>query len=286
MGRKCFGAAMALFQILFAQCSVSEPDAIVKKDIQETVVTHFTVTGRLRRCELFIYRCDALGTLAAHKAAENAVDDPQFFIGLEKGRYRAVAVCNACASINPAAVARREAFDIFSYSYADEDPSYPLCTSALEFEAGEQIRIASRKLLCTVHLVSVRREFRGGDAKTVVERLQAFLTNVPAKSEVLREHGFHPSEFVEQGTANSLLCQRLESDLGYGELHPHIKLYCYPNDSEEGDIASPHTRIVLEGRVNGKYCRWEAGLGVMERGCDKYVEFVLKNESECVCLIY
>lgn len=286
MRRKCFGAAIALFQILFVQCSGSEPDAIVKKDMPQTVVTHFTVTGRLRRCELFIYRCDALGTLAAHRAAENAGDDPQFFIGLEKGRYRAVAICNACAPVNPAAVARRESFDIFSYNYADEDPLYPLCSSALEFEAGEQIRIAPRKLLCTVHLASVRREFQGGDAKTVVERLQTFLTNVPAKCEVLKESGFHPSEFVDPNITGSLFCRRLGSDLGYGELHPGIKLYCYPNDSAEGDIASPHTKIVLEGRLNGKYCRWEAGLGAMVRGCDKYVEFVLNSESECVCLIY
>ena len=286
MRRKCFGAAMALFQILFVQCSGSEPDAIVKKDMPQTVVTHFTVTGKLRRCELFIYRCDALGTLAAHRAAENAGDDPQFFIGLEKGRYRAVAICNACAPVNPAAVARRESFDIFSYSYVDEDPLYPLCSSALEFEAGEQIRIDPRKLLCNVHLASVRREFQGGDAKTVVERLQTFLTNVPAKCEVLKESGFHPSEFVDPNITGSLFCRRLGSDLGYGELHPDIELYCYPNDSAEGDIASPHTKIVLEGRLNGKYCRWEAGLGAMVRGCDKYVEFVLKSESECVCLIY
>lgn len=285
MRRKCLGAAMALFQILFAQCSGPETDAIVKNDIPQTVVTCFTVTGNLRRCELFIYRCDALGTLAVHRAAENTDDNPQFFIRLEEGRYRAVVVCNACAPVNPAAVARKDYFDIFSYSFTDEDPLYPLCSSVLEFEAGGQIRIEPRKLLCTVHLASVRREFQGGDAKTVVERPQVFLTNVPAKCEVLKQSGFHPSEFVEPHIASTLFCQRLGIDLGYDELHPDVKLYCYPNDSQE-DIASPHTKIVLEGRLNGKYCRWEAGLGAMGRGCDKYVEFVLKSESECICHIY
>lgn len=308
MKRKCLGAIVALLQVLSVQCSKSEyaiqPEN-QNENTPETVVTKFTVKGRFRRCELFIYRCDALGAIAAHRSwmppangskvndneenyskANDESTELSAFIRLEKGRYRAVAVCNACSPVNPAAVARVDAFDGFSYSYADENPQYPFCSAALEFEAGEQVRINPRRLMCTVHLVSVRREFQGEDAKAVIERPVIFLTNVPAKCEVLREHTFQPSEFLETDIGNRLMYQSLGRDLGYEELRPDIKLYCYPNDSAQEDIASAHTKIVLEGRIDGMYCQWEKSLGAMERGCEKNVEFVLKSKSECICLIY
>ncbi len=289
MKRQCLGAIVALLQILSVQCSRSEPE-IQDKSTPETAVTKFTVKGRFRSCELFIYRCDALGSLAAQwtwTPPENGESTGlSAFIRLEKGRYSAVAVCNAYAPVNPLAVQRREAFDSFKYSFTNEDPASPLCCSAVEFEAGEDVTTEPRKHLCTVHLVSVYRQFEGELGRTVVQQPRAFLRNVPATVEVLRERDFHPSEFIDPEPMPGTICKNLGRDLGYDEQRPALELYCYPNDSPGTDIAAPHTKIAIEGRLNGQYHYWEADLGPIGRGGDIYAEFVLYDENSCSCRVY
>lgn len=299
MRRKCLDAFMALLQILSVQCSKPEP-AVHQENIDEepepTVVTRFTVKGPMSSCELFIYREDELGSLAAHwtwmpaandrEVAGGGANELSAFIRLEKGRYSAVAVCNAYAPVNPIAVQRRDAFDSFKYSFTDENPASPLCCAAVEFEAGNDVTIVPRKHLCTVHLVSVCRQFRGELGRTVVQQPRVFLRNVPATVDILRERDFHPSGFIDLKPMPGTICRNLGSDLGYDEQRPALELYCYPNDSPGTDIAAPHTKIAIEGRLNGQYHCWEADLGPIGRGRDIYVEFVLYDENSCSCRVY
>lgn len=291
-------AAKALLLLLCVQCSRTEPAGgpdSPREEKPRTVATKFTVKGPIRACELFVYRCDALGTLAAHWAwtpdstpgnTEGIQPAVAGVLKLEEGCYRAVAICNACAPVNLLAVQRREAFDRFTYNFADEDPATPLLSAAADFKAGEELVLEPVRLLGRVHLVSVQRQFEGVLEKAVVEQPRVFLKNVPAKAEVLREKDFHPAEFFNPTPLPPTVCRALASSLGYSELRPGIELYCYPNDTGGTDIAAPHTKIVLEGRIDGTYRRWEADLGPLGRNCNVHAEFVLYNETDCRFWVY
>lgn len=98
----------------------------------------------------------------------------------------------------------------------------------------------------------------------VLKDARAYLTNVNVQTGIFQTEGFLPQSVVNLGKLDSadisrfrhpeIIVRDIGQDVGSAEVRPGISFLCYPNESTEESAGSPFTRLVIEGRINGKTC--------------------------------
>ena len=109
-----------------------------------------------------------------------------------------------------------------------------------------------------------------------LENVRVYLTNVNASASLLQTDNFKPEklynisgcsdEDLQEFSNPELICRSLENAVGSQPIFPGIKLLCYPNESSEDSPGSPFTRLVIEGRINGKICYYPISINRPESG--------------------
>ena len=141
----------------------------------------------------------------------------------------------------------------------DEDPSYPTMSGECHFCAGEDgyspIQLTPVLSDICVDFVGCNFSGRGYRSRTL-ENASVYLTNISASSEILRQDGFHITELENSGYLDEHFLagmshpEMIRRSIIPGQWSP-ADLYCYPNDDADGMLGSPHTRIVLQGDIDG-----------------------------------
>jgi len=147
----------------------------------------------------------------------------------------------------------------------DENPDSPIMAGEARIQSGidSECDIALEPLMCQIHLNSLCCDFHTRPYKgEKLRNVRIYLTNVNGRCEVLRKDDFRPAVLVNDGKLDEetvsklsfpgLVFKDLGEDIGEDVVKPDLDLYCYPNDSEEETLGSPHTRLVIEGELGGK----------------------------------
>ncbi len=95
----------------------------------------------------------------------------------------------------------------------------------------------------------------------MLENVRVYLTNVsgrmpyighaPAAPESILNHGHLSDEDIRKFEGKCLIYNEM-TDIGESVVYPEIKLYCYENLVREEGLATPFTRLVIEGELDGK----------------------------------
>lgn len=150
-----------------------------------------------------------------------------------------------------------------------ESKDRPLMTGMCRATAGEKVtgEVVLKPLMSEVVLRSIRCDFTGRPyADAVLTDAKVYLTNVNARCSLNPGDTILPSRTVNTGMLNEsdmaefsdpdMLFREIADEIGPKESRPGIVLSCYPNTGAEESIGTPFTRLVIEGKVEGRTFYW------------------------------
>lgn len=285
MRTSIFTTLAVMFTVCTSSClPVLTPFDGTDSPDEPPATTVVELEGEFRQADILLYDNSELRVLVAH----STVKSHRTAFELAPGDYTVVAIANLHGELVEDAIRRYESIETLCYRYCDEDPAAALTSATSLVSAGGCCRLLLQPLLCEVEILSIERDFAGAMAGFRAEDVRLYLANVNSKAEPLRQTGFRPSEMLNCGgfcqddldsmRFPSMLCTDLGCDIGHFALYPHISLFCYPNDSQEG-IGTPSTRLVLDARVNGEPESWEWTLPEMSRGSKLSLSLVISDRS-------
>ena len=147
--------------------------------------------------------------------------------------------------------------------YRNEISEAPLMTGTAVCEATDSCRISLIPILCSVRIESIRFE-----ADAPLKGPVAYLQNVNAYCDLLKQDGFFPSQTLDVPdglTDPMMMVQALPKDIGSTVQHPGTTLWCYPNESGDGPGTGP-TRLCISGMHEGSRRTFSFPLKPMRRG--------------------
>ena len=134
--------------------------------------------------------------------------------------------------------------------------------------AGSQnLVIEFKPLTCEIVIETIGYDFKGTTyPEASIKNVKIYLTNVCATYPLRYGSNYKASRIINTGMLNPddlknfrypeiiarTVAEKLEDEIMY----PDIRLLCYPNIPEEESPGSPHTRLVIEGEINGHLYFW------------------------------
>lgn len=215
----------------------------------------------IRRLDLFVFNDDEIGALDAYTRSY-AYSPTSITVHSASGRKHLVAIANH-------AFPDDFVTQIYSYedlrstvvSYTGDHPSFPILSGETRFtaEAGGQCNLTLEPLMSSVEIRALRVRMDSGQA---LKDVRVYLTGVSNRAEVLRQEGFLPSETLNNGGLSEtdlgllpysgMVYKYLGSSRTDGGSYGSAVLYCYPNEAQDESFASPYTRLVVEGTLDGR----------------------------------
>ena len=141
-------------------------------------------------------------------------------------------------------------------------------TSEIHTIAGKSICIAETLPLTSEIVVEkIGCDFSGTPySQSVIQDLKIYLTNVCASCPIIYNEEYKPNRIINTGGFNQtdistfrspdIIFRSLTEQLGMSSICPGISLLCYPTPAQEESPGSPHTRLVLEGKIDSQIYYW------------------------------
>lgn len=165
----------------------------------------------------------------------------------------------------------------------DESRESPCMTGIAEAKAGSRISIHMKMVMAEIYLRSISCDFTGrGYEGSAIKDMKVYLTNVCSETSLIQNGRNTPRRYINVGMLNTKDMKgfkekdMLMSDIGtMGDkttIYPGKSLMCYPNNIEPESPGTPHTRLVIEGNIQGRKYYWpidinsKDGEGI-ESGC-------------------
>lgn len=218
----------------------------------------------IRRLDLFVFNDDALRTLDAYTRSY-AYTPEAVTVSSASGEKILVAVANhAFPDDFVTTIHNYEDLRRSVVSFTGDHPSWPVMSGETCFTAGpgQGCSVTLEPMMSSIEIKSVKSPACGPALRNV----KVYLTGVGNRAELLRTEGFLPAETLNNGRLSETDLGRLaysgmvykylgngKAD-GNGSSYGSAVLYCYPNEAEEESFASPYTRLVIEGMLDGKTC--------------------------------
>ena len=230
----------------------------------------------VRRLDVFIYEADGLRELLGSRSYSYPSDSLRIY-GPGKERI-VVAIANSPREFNIQALGRHDSIELLSYAFDEDDPDSPLMSGQANVGADGTAILTLTPLMSRVKLGEIANTMKG---YIRLEDPSIHLENMNASGEIMRSWGFHPSEMLE----NPPVVQ-LPYDIGIFPQAPGSELFCYPNDSQEGDIGTALTVLVLECGIDGQQCRFEIALGAIKRNTTTFVDISVAGPDDFESKLY
>lgn len=142
----------------------------------------------------------------------------------------------------------------------------PVMSGMMRAAAGGKYSPKMERLSAEVALNSLCCDFEGKAYEGErLENVSVYLTNVNAESPIWRNE-YRSSRFINQGRLSdddvrgfcdpSLIIADIEGSIGKEAVSPDIVLRCYENISEREGPGTPHTRLVIQGDIQGVTWYW------------------------------
>lgn len=155
-----------------------------------------------------------------------------------------------------------------------EDPDAPVMTATAPLTAGRPVSLTLQPLLAEIRVHSLCCDFHARSyAGARLENVRIYLTNVCDRCRLDGESvpsWLNAGRLDPSGTAAlrypEMVLQTLDGPVGDVTVFPDIRLYAYPNPSEEDALGTPFTRLVIEGTLLGETCYYPLSVFPMEGG--------------------
>lgn len=155
-------------------------------------------------------------------------------------------------------------------------------------ESGKKVIL--KPLVAAVRIDRISCDFSGTPyAGQPITNVRAYLTNVNATYGLTGSDSDSPERIINQGMLNrNDLKAFTETDLVFSELtenlstttvHPDFCFLCYPNRGDGNSIGTPHTRLVIEGKIDGLTYYWPISVKDIERGCCYTFDILLRRKG-------
>lgn len=216
----------------------------------------------IRRLDLFVFNDDALRTLDAYTRSY-AYTPEAVTVSSASGEKILVAVANhAFPDDFVSTIHNYEDLRRTVVCFTDDHPSWPVMSGEAAFEAGPGLgcAVTLEPMMSSVEIRSLKCPAGG----PVLRGVKVYLTGVGNRAELLRTEGFLPAETLNnEGLSETDLGRLAYSGMVYkylgngkaesgGTAYGSAVLYCYPDEAQEESFASPYTRLVVEGTLDGK----------------------------------
>ena len=138
-------------------------------------------------------------------------------------------------------------------------------------KAGNPANVQMQKLASEVVLRSISCNFKGKEyAGHILEEAKVYLTNVNAEAPLMNTGPYIPKRMVNTGGLDmddmagfeepGMVLHEFEYSIGEAVLRPDVRLRCYPNETAEEVPGAPFTRLVVEGKVDGRTYFWPVNI--------------------------
>lgn len=210
--------------------------------------------------DIFVFDDDQLRRLDSYSRIDRP-ETPYISVTSGAGDKLVVILANCgLKSFTSAEIRTYDALESLRWSLADEDPAAPVMSGECQISAGADgfTPIQLTPLMADVCLDFVKVNFAGrGYRSRTLENASVYLTNISGSAEVLRQDGFRITELENSGSLDrGYLASMRHPEMIYSQVTPGhwtpVNLYCYPNDAADGLLGSPHTRLVLQGDIDGQ----------------------------------
>ena len=215
--------------------------------------------GDIARLDVFVFNDDGIRRMDSYCSFDRP-DTPYLDINSSAGDKLVVVLANCIGHSFTADEFRSyESLGNLMWRLEDEDPARPVMSGECQISAGAAGYTALQltPLLSDVCLDHLKVDFSGrGYRSRTLENCRVFLTNLSGSCEIMRRDGFRITELENAGVLDPEFLARMK--------HPEmvsrnaipgywapVDLYCYPNDSAEDGPGSPHTRMVVQGDIDG-----------------------------------
>ena len=255
-----------------ASCSPPSPETGVENNEPEVAATDstaFTLTlqyqsDKVRQLDLFIFSASGTKPLEKHVRYDSAPE--KISLMLPVGEKVAAAIANSPKAFNLTALSRYDALEQLEYSFTDDDPSYPIMSGTTDGDT-----LVLKPMMCCVILASVSN---GMDGYELIESPRVRLTDLTMSAKVMQESEFRPSETLDAGDWKDL-----PSDIGFYTQRPMTAMYCYPNDTPETTLGTPHIGLELQCTIQSETCSFDVALPPLNRGDTLRVDLNIDGPS-------
>lgn len=171
-----------------------------------------------------------------------------------------------------AEICSREALEDIRSDLETESRDRLLMSGECIVNAGGSANLQLRKLCSEIRVRSICCDFSDRPYSGArLEDVRIYLINVNAEAAMITDKPYLPGRIINAGMLNmddilkfrdrSMMMQEVEGTIGPETRQTGISLLCYPNESTEEGPGTPFTRLVIEGKVNGKTYYWPVNAG-------------------------
>ena len=213
----------------------------------------------IERLDVFVFNDDDVRRLDSYCSFDRP-DTPYLDISSSAGDKLVVVLANCIGKSFTASEFRSyESLEGMVWRLKDEDPARPVMSGECQISAGAAgyTPLQLTPLLADICLDHLKCDFTGrGYRSRTLENCRVYLTNISGSVEVLRKDGFRITELENAGGLDQVYVsgmkhpEMVSRGVTPGQWSP-VHLYCYPNDSAEDTPGSPHTRMVVQGDIDG-----------------------------------
>ena len=215
--------------------------------------------GDIERLDVFVFDDDEVRRLDSYCSFDRP-DSPYLDVCSRAGDKLVVVLANCIGHAFTADEFRSyDALCDMVWHLKDEDPSRPVMSGECQISAGASgyTPLQLTPLLADVILDHLKCDFTGrGYRSRTLENCLVYLTNISGSTEIMRKDGFRITELENAGALDPAYVsgmkhpEMVRRSVTPGQWAP-VHLYCYPNDSADDGPGSPHTRMVVQGDIDG-----------------------------------
>lgn len=161
-------------------------------------------------------------------------------------------------------------------NYADENPDAPLQSALASVSEGQRCELTLLPLLCSVDIGNISIV---GDSPLLDPVVQ--LVGVNAYARVFQYTGFHPTYTLESPQPLKyplMMIREIPFDIGNTPRMAGVRLYCYPNEDEDGPWRAG-TSLLVSGNCRTEKRQFRIPLGAISRGAKICMDVELKSSN-------
>lgn len=269
--------------------------------------------GQIEKACIFSFSADSLGRLESYQRL-GRVDNEDIFVYSTSGRKRIVVCCNLEMDEDQIMkISTMEDLERFACMLEDVRRAAPIMIGSIETDAGkgERLTMTLKPMTSTIILRSICSSFKGTsyEGESITDA-KVYLTNVNAQCNISQSPQT-AKRFINMGMLNmddvsgflepDIIVQDMKCDICEVKMECGISLICFHNHCKDESPGSPFTRLVVEGRIQGKTYYWpltvnrtEGGRGIgnntrhvfdltiRRKGCDDPDSELLIEDSETI----
>ena len=253
---------------MLTSCRKDEPLERKKHDntyIQTEIYLKGTEKQNLKSLDIFVFNDNSLRRLDSYQRIDGEIEKT-VNIASRQGSKIIVAIANAAKDrFVWAGINSYDSLKKILFSLKDEDPDSPIMTFETSHNAVAKgsCEIRLQPFLAEIVLKSICCDFSSRPySNKNLENVKVYLTNVSASCPAIYDKSYKVTEIINYSSLSKndfkdfirpdIIEQKFTEPIGSNVIQPEIKLYCYPNLSEKAGLGSPMTRLVIEGRIDGK----------------------------------